>query len=155
MTYIPVNFDEAVESSPAPAGRYKLQITGCDIVKTGAQSKNPGRDQLKASIGFTDLTDVPNISQFISLPHENDEPETAKFKVLLLKRFLELFQIPYDRNGIDVEKIAMEMVGNTAEAEVTLSPPNDSGNVYNNLVVPRIKGEPEARGKGTPPSRKR
>jgi len=35
----------------------------------------------------------------------------------------------------------MDMVGCSANAEVTLSDPDESGNVYNRLQIPRIKGE--------------
>ena len=38
-------------------------------------------------------------------------------------------------------RLAMEMVGATANAEVNLSDPDDNGNVYNRLVVPRIREE--------------
>ncbi len=81
------------------------------------------------------------MTQFISLPHEEDEPKSANFKLLLLKRFLVLFNIPVPRDGIDTDRLAMEMVGATANAEVNLSDPDDNGNVYNRLVVPRIREE--------------
>ena len=140
MTFIPANFDDAVEPKPASAGRYNLQITGCDVAKTGPNSKVPGSPQFKVSIAFTDEPNTPNITHFVSLPNEQDKPETANFKVLLLKRFLTLFNVPYDTNGIDVEKMAMDMVGAQANAEVSLSEPDDNGNVYNRLQTPKIRG---------------
>lgn len=142
MTFIPVNFDDAVEPQPAAAGRYNLQITAAEVAKTGVNSKRPGSPQFRVTIGFPDNPNVPNVTQFLSLPHEEDEPGSANFKALLLKRFLTLFNIPFDSNGIDTEKMAMDMVGATANAEVQLSEPDDNGNVYNRLVVPRIKEEP-------------
>lgn len=155
MTYIPVNFDDAVEAKPAAAGRYNLQITQCEIVKTGEKSKRPGSPQYKVSIGFMDEENTPNITQFISLPHEEDEKKSSDYKVLLLKRFLELFKVPYDRNGIDTEKLAMEMVGCSAFAEVQLSDPDDNGNVYNRLVVPRLSNEAQQQGRQAPPTASR
>ncbi len=144
MTFIPANFDDAVEPKPAPSGRYNLQITACEVAKTGPNSKVPGSPQFKASIAFVDEPNTPNITQFISLPNEQDRPESANFKVLLLKRFLTLFKVPYDTNGIDTEKMSMDMVGATANAEVKLDEPDENGNVYNRLVVPRIKEEADA-----------
>jgi hypothetical protein len=61
--------------------------------------------------------------------------------MLLLKRFLALFNIGYDSAGIDTEKLCMEMVGATANAAVSLSEPDDNGNVYNRLIVPRMRDE--------------
>jgi len=141
MTYIPVNFDDAVESKPAQAGRYNLQITKCEVTKTGPNSTNPGTPMFRVTIGFEDSANTPNISHFATLPNEDDTPEKAQGKALFLKRFLTLFKVPYDRGGIDTEQLAMDMVGCSANAEVTLSEPDDSGNVYNRLQIPRIKGD--------------
>jgi hypothetical protein len=141
MTYIPVNFDDAVESKPAQPGKYNLQITKCELTKTGPNSAHPGTPMFKVTIGFTDNANTPNITHFATLPNEDDLPEKALGKALFLKRFLALFSVPYDRGGIDTEQLPMDMVGCSAYAEVSLSEPDDSGNVYNRLQIPRIKGE--------------
>ena len=139
--FIPVDFDSAVEAKPAPGGRYNLQIVACDLTKSGEQSKVPGSPQFKVSLGFQDQQDTPNVTHFISLPNGQEDENSRKFKVLLLKRFLEAFKVPYDRSGIDPARMAMEMVGSTANLEVKLSDPDDSGNVYNRIVVPRLRSE--------------
>ena len=154
MTFVPVNFDEAVEPKAAPGGRYDLQIVSCELTKTGEKSKNPGSPQYRVGIGFTGQAEIPNLSHYVSLPAEGDAKSSFDFKALLLKRFLEQFSIPYDKTGIDQEKLAMEMVGCSANAEVQLTEPNDSGAVYNRLVVPKLRGEPEA-GRAPAPSRRR
>lgn len=142
MTHIPVNFDEVQEPQPAPGGRYDLQILEAVVTKTGPNSKNPGSPQYRVTLGFEDQSlNAPNVSHFISLPNETDEPKDANFKALLLKRFLVLFGVPFDSSGIDMEETAMAMVGATANVEVKLGEPDDNGNVYNRLVVPRIPSE--------------
>lgn len=137
---IPVNFDDAVEPKPVPAGRYALQVTACDVAKTGAQSKVPGSPQFKVSLGFEDQSlNAPNITHYISLP--NGAPDdNVNFKVLLLKRFLEAFRVAYDRTQIDVHGMATDMLGASATLEVTQTEPDDNGNVYNRIVLPKIKG---------------
>jgi hypothetical protein len=148
MTFIPVNFEEVVEPKAAAAGSYDLQITACKVTKTGEKSKRPGSPQYEVTIGFEGEPNVPNLRQYISLPHEEDEPNSANFKALLLKRFLVAFKVPFQANGFDIEGLAMEMVGATARLEVALDQPDANGNVYNRLVVPRIPGE--AAGRGSP-----
>lgn len=145
MTFIPVNFDEAVEPQAASGGRYQLQITACQVAKTGPNSKRPDSPQFRVTIGFPENPEFQNFSHFISLPHEDDEPGSVNFKVLLLKRFCALFNIPLEGNGIDVEQLAMEMVGATANAEVGISEPNDNGDVFNNLKVPKLRNEQQNR----------
>lgn len=141
MTFIPVNLDEAQEAKPAPEGRYELQITACKEAKTGPNSKRPGSPQFLVSLGFVDQPNTPNITHFVSLPNEDDEPSAMNFKMLLLRRFLTLFNVPYDTAGIDTEKMAMDMVGATAQVDVTLSEPNDNGDVFNGIKVPKLREE--------------
>lgn len=145
MTFIPVNFDDAVEPQPVGAGRYDLQITACEVAKTGPNSKVPGSPQFRVSIAIQGEDNAPNITQFISLPNEQDEAKSANFKVLLLKRFLTLFRVPFDPSGIDTERMSMEMVGATANVEVQLGEPDDNGNIYNRIIVPRLPTEADTR----------
>ena len=145
MTFIPVNFDDAVEPTTAPAGRYNLQIVECKVTKTGPNSKVPDMPQLRVNIGFQDHPEYQNFSQFISIPNEHDTADTARFKALLIKRFCALFNVPLDNSGIDLERLPMEMVGSTANAEVNISEPNDNGDVFNGLKVPKLRNEQQNR----------
>lgn len=153
MSVIPVNFDDVQEPQPAPAGRYDLVITGAELAKTGPNSKNPGSPQFKVSIGLPDELNAPNLTQYISLPSEFDDKRSSDYKQLLLKRFLIMFKVPFSNTEIDTEKMAMDMVGCTATGEVQLTDPDDKGNVYNRLVVPRISTE--ASGPSKAPGRRR
>lgn len=145
MTFIPVNFDDAVEPQAAPAGRYNVQITECKVTKTGPNSKHPDQPQFRVSLGFPDHPEYQNFSQFISLPNEFDEPNSVNFKALLIKRFCSLFNIRLDSSGIDLEQLPMEMVGAVANAEVALTEPNDNGDVFNQLKVPKLRNEQQNR----------
>ncbi len=153
MSIINVNFDDAVEPKPAAAGSYELQITKCDITETGPNSKRPGSPQFKVTIGFIDQPNTPNVQHYVSLPHEEDDSDAANFKLLLLKRFLVLFNVQFATNEIDTEKMAMDMIGATATADVELTEPNDNGDVYNRLRVPKIRGESNGPGRARPPTR--
>lgn len=143
MSFINVDFDSVVEPRPVAAGRYPVQITAAVVKETGERSKNPGRPQIVVTVGFTGPSqaeqNAPTVNHYISLPHPDDEPKTNNFKALQLKRFLEAFRINYDSNGIDLDQITFEMIGANADLEVGLSDPDDDGNVYNRLVMPRIR----------------
>ena len=141
---IPLNLNEVQEPKPVSLGRYELQITGCEEGK----SREKQKPQFRVSIAIEGHDDAPNITHFISIPSEDDEPGALQFKAILLKRFLTLFKIPFNGESLDTEQLAMEMVGARANAEVGLDKEKDSqgnekpdGNVYNRLVVPRMKGE--------------
>jgi hypothetical protein len=147
MTFIPVNFDDAQEPKPAAAGQYMLQIVKAEVAETGPQSKHPGSPQLKISIGFVDEPNTPNIMQFISLPNEHDDANSASYKALLLKRFLVHFKIPFDSAGIDTEKVCMEAIGCKASTEVSLDTPTESGDVYNRIKIPKLRDEGQSASK--------
>ena len=143
MSFIDVNFDEVVEPTPLAKGRYPVQITAAQVKETGPNSKRPGSPQIVVTVGFTgpskEEQNAPTVNHYISLPHPDDEAKTNNFKALQLKRFLEAFKIPYDSNGIDLDEITFKMIGAEADLEVGLSEPDDNGNVYNRLVMPRIR----------------
>jgi hypothetical protein len=140
MTFVPVNFDDAQEPKPAQPGVYDLQITAAEEKETGPNSKHPGSPQLKITLGFENEPNTPNITHYISLPYQGDE--SANFKALLLKRFLVHFKVPFDSNGIDTERVCMDMVGASARTEVSLTEPNpETGAVYNRAILPRLRDE--------------
>jgi len=143
MPFIPVNLDETVEQKPVPKGKYSLMITGAKVTETGEKSKHPGAPMIRVTLGFTDQEiNAPVITHFITFEYEGDD--NANFKRLLLKRFLKAFNIPYSSEGIDIEALAVEMIGHTAELDVGLAEPNEEGDIFNNIQVPRIREE-EAR----------
>lgn len=140
------DLDNVAEQQAVPAGVYDLVITGAENRESGPNSKHPGAPMIRVSIAFKDLNlNAPNISHFISLPFGDDD-ENASFKLLQLKRFITLFGIPYE-NGMDSDDLLMQMSGQEARAQVNLSEPDDNGNVYNRLSVPRLPNEGEGRGR--------
>lgn len=151
MPFIPLNLDDAKEAKPVPAGKYDLVITTCEETTT----KTAGKPQFKMAIQIEGHDDAPPVFHYQGIPSEQDEPQAMSFKMLLLKRFLKLFKVAYGSEGFDTEKLAMELIGARANAELQLGEPYN-GNVSNVLVVPRLKDEegPQHAGRGSPPKRK-
>lgn len=149
MTTLDYDFDEVTEAKPVPKGYYELQITGADLTESGENSKHPGSPMIRVSLGFVDLDlNAPNITHYISLPYgEGDENE--KFKLLMLKRFCAVFSAELER-GVELENFAMSLPGHTGNCEVDLTAPNDNGDVFNRLKLPRLSNE-SGHGRGRPP----
>ncbi len=145
MTFIPANLDDTVEQKPVAKGTYDLQITGAKLQETGENSKHPGAPMIRVNLAFEDLElNAPGITHFITLPYEGDD--NASFKLLMLKRFLVAFKIPYSNEGIDTEALVVEMAGHSAKLDVSLTEPNDNGDIYNRIQIPRLRDEPVAAG---------
>lgn len=140
MPFLDVNLGDVSEPKPVAAGRYLTQITKCDVVETGEKSKAPGTPQFRISIQIPSEPHSPGISHFITMPTGEDD-ESAEFKLLMFKRFLHAYGLPIPNGGFEMEQLAMEMTGAQAEVEVTLSDPDENGNVYNRLKLPKIREE--------------
>lgn len=147
MPFIPINLNEIPESRPVPNGKYDLTITAAEY----EMSKSKGKPQYRCSIGVDGHDNAPNVTHWVSIPAEDDEPKSAQFKGLLLHRFLELFSIQVDPKGFDTEKLVMELIGAKASGELVI----DETGEYNRLVVPKLKAEPVAGGRGAPKPPKR
>lgn len=151
MSFIPINLDDVEESKPVPAGKYDLVIISCEETLTRERQK----PQFKMAIQIEGHDDAPPVYHYQGIPSDQDEPQAMQFKMLLLKRFLKLFSIPYNTNGFDTNELATGMLGARANAELQLGEPYN-GNVSNVLIVPRLKSEesPANVGRGSPPKRK-
>lgn len=145
MPLIPVDTTTAQESKPVANGRYDLTIADVD---PNARTK-AGKPQIRVSIGIDGHDKAPNVTHFLSLPNSDDDAGKAEFKKLMIERFLVAFKIPHSKGGFNTD----DFVGARANCELTLSEPDDGGNVYNRLQLPRLKGDtPSAAPK--PPSKK-
>lgn len=140
MTYIPVKFEEIEEQKPVPQGQYELQITGAQATETGENSKHPGTPMIRVTLQFTDLElNAPAVNHFLTFPYEGDD--NAAFKWLQIKRFLVAFGADVPTEGVDLESMAMDLVSRVATVEVTLTEPNENGDIFNRLRVPRLPSE--------------
>lgn len=152
MPFISMNLDDATEAKPVSAGRYDLVVASCEEALT----KNEQKPQFKLIINIEGHDDAPPIFHYVGIPSESDEPDKAKFKALLLRRFLKLFGVKYDPAGFDTEQLAMQLTGARASS-VELRQKEYNGNISNEMIVPPLKAEegPQHAGKGSgkPPKR--
>lgn len=151
MPFINVNLDDIQEAKPVPGGKYEVQITACEETLT----KEKQKPQYKMTLMILGHDDAPPVNHYQGIPAEDDEPNTAQFKALLLKRLLALFKIHVGKEGFDTSALAMELIGASATVELRLGKPNDSGVVYNELVLPRLKEESAAHTGAAKPPQKR
>lgn len=135
--------DDVKESKAVPNGPYSLTIASYEL----GESREKKTPQYKWTINIDGHDDAMPINHFTGLPSPKDEPKAAKFKALLLKRFLVAFKIPHTAEGFNPD----DAIGRTATLEVQQGEPNASGDVYNNIVIPRMSDETSSQ--GTPAQR--
>lgn len=130
--FINMNLANVAEPKPVAPGRYNLTISD-------AKFRDAKKD-IEVSLGIDGHLDAPNIRHFISLPKPEDDAGKVAFKQLMLKRFLEQFEIPFnDTEGFNVE----DFNGATGNVQLNLSEPDDSGAVYNRMQLEKLTNEPE------------
>lgn len=137
MSFIPVDVTGTTEPKAVTNGKYSLSISSAEETL----SKEKKKPMILVFINIDGHPDAPNVRHNMSLPADGDEPKSREFKMLLLKRFLTLFRIPYDGNGFNIE----DFIGATAEAELKLTEVDEKGNQYNELMLPRMAVEGAAK----------
>lgn len=131
------SFRDAKETPLAPEGQLYDLICGDPDV---------GDTSIIVPISFESGEYRP-MRHYLNLPQprdlerdkERNQPAgtTSRNKMLFLKRFCYLFNIKYTENGFDTNDIA----GARARANVSITEPNDKGDTYNQIVLPRLPDE--------------
>lgn len=137
MGFLNLSLGGLQEKHSVPEGRYRLVIASAEE----GESREKKTPQFKVTINIEGHPNAYPVTHWLSIPSNKDEPKTAESKALFLKRFLVLFNVPHTDDGFDPD----DLVGASADAELSLTDPEDSDNkeVFNRLVVPKLRtGEP-------------
>lgn len=127
---LPGNPDDVAEPQVAPEAEYPLVIAHAEFY-----TNDKGNNLIKCTIGFEGHPEYQNMGYWVQIPNEDDDADRVNKKLLGIKRFFALFNIPHEGNSFNVE----DFFGCTATAKVGQTEPDDNGNVYNELYVPRVK----------------
>lgn len=94
-------FGDAQESEVVPEGRYNL--TARDIEYTNTSEKH----NIRVIVVHDDapIENAAPIFHYLALPKKGDDDEKRKVKMLMTKRFLHWFNVPYEGNGFDMNDI--------------------------------------------------
>ena len=119
------------EDEAVPEGSYNLRI----VDTREGRNKADTCDQLTVLISVDD-DEFPNsktIFHYLTFPGEADDDNVRRNKMRNVTRFLKLFDVPYEKNGINSE----DMVGNTADC--VLPHEEYEGNISNRLRLPSTR----------------
>ena len=129
MAFIEVPLGNTAIPEAVPEGPYPLRITDAqEYQKEGSPSKS-----IQVIIEVLDHPGAANVFHYCALPSEGDEEKKANNKMVMLLRFLDLFGIPYDDGGFNVE----DFFG--AEATAFLTQEEWEGVPRNKLTFKTVK----------------
>lgn len=130
MSFIPMDadLDAVVENQPVAEGEYNLVIDKVtEKLNDSGEVKN-----LLVICQIVGNPDAANIMHNVSLPQPDDDETKKKNKLLFMKRFLTLFNIPF-AGGLDLAQFP----GKQAKAYLTVE--DYQGTISNKIKLPIIK----------------
>jgi len=135
MSFIEINgLGDVQEDSVQPEGEYNLIV----VDRYTYQKEGASNYIIRIKHAFEGIDNAMPATIWLSLPGPDDTPDVMKFKLRTLARYLHASGIPFESNGFNDEDIE---IGTTFSCRVTLSEPDDNGNSYNNLLLPRLPHE--------------
>lgn len=129
--------DDIKDSPPAPEGEYDLKVLKVD----SRRNKDDTRDMIVVTLQIESDEDYALLSEYLSIPHDEDDAKSSKLMSLRIKKFLTAFGIEFSDDGFDPEDLE------GAEARLPLRkrelPPrkDEDGNVIDENEEPTIINE--------------
>jgi hypothetical protein len=122
------DYNAIEENQPVAEGEYTLVI---DSVKE-KQDDSGNTKGLLVILAIEGQDNAANVMHNLSLPLPTDEDEKKKNKLLFMKRFLTLFNIPFN-NGLDLTSFLGK------RAKCFLVQDDYQGTISNKIKLPSIK----------------
>lgn len=140
MPFIQMPIADAVEQDLVPEGEYDLQIT--DVEEK--DSKN-GVPMLQCTIQVMNppatVKEPAPIWHYITLPDSDDDAKKAAFKLRMLRRFLEVFSIPFEDNGFNSEDLNGAQGRCLVAQQEIMRDERPTGEYSHTLRLPKFKNE--------------
>ena len=150
MSFIQMDssFSNVKEKQPVPKGTYDLLIENA-VEHT---SKESGKPSIKCTIAIEGHPEASKVTHYVPLPNDEDDAAKTANKMIMIKRFLVAFGIPFEDNGFNVE----DFFGARGQAELQLTSPDEdpNGNIYNRLNLPRLADEDSSGAKAAKASKR-
>lgn len=129
--YISMELDDVQEAEVAPDGMYDLRVSDAELTR----NRDDTRDMIKVVIELEGTTFQPCWTN-LPLPNEDDKPSSANFMKLQLKRFIQMFDAPFD--GVINDELMADWCGLQARGAVKkVKTIND--NDMSELQLPKLK----------------
>jgi len=134
MSFIQVsNIGDAKEASAVDEGSY-----GLTVAFVSDEDSKSGKPMITLGLEIEGEPDASMVYYYISLPHEDDEDKTAKFKLLMMARMFTLLGVDA-AEGIETDDLyGATFDGFLAKEEVEQDDPEALPEFRNTLRVPKL-----------------
>lgn len=132
MSFIEIPLEGTNEETSVPENVYTLRVEAAQEMT----NDETGRFSILCIINIEDPpAEVDNpaaVFHYLNIPNKKDDAKASKFMMLLNKRFLVAFGVPFEGNGFNPEDIP----GSTAE--LLLTEDEYKGVIRNSIKLPQI-----------------
>ena len=142
MPFINAALGDAKEASAVPDGTYHLRIVKKEDTKTKGREGKAVRDMTKITIRIEDQ-DYPNaslVNYYMVYPVAGDDANTRNMMLLNIKRFLSVFEIPFEDGGFNTDDLT-GAEGECLLGQRVVEPEDGPSYVTNELILPRLQEE--------------
>jgi len=163
MAFVELEAGDAQEAESVPEDTYELEIisfvptvskkakeAGWDI-----EARGPNMYVADFAVNSEEFPHARTVRSYFSLPMPDDEKKAKDFKTLNLVRLFQAFGINYKLEGGNIGFDDEDPVGSRGTCLLTLGEPNDNGDRYNELVLPRAKEDAADSSTGSAKPRRR
>jgi|SRR5712664_132990 len=141
MPFISAPVADAREDELVPEAQYDLTIESAD-----EQDSKKGKPQIMCMITVDNppstVSSPAPIFHYISLPHPDDEPKASRFKLRMIRRFLEVFNIPFEDNGFDSDDLQGAKGSCLVAQQEIMRDEKPTGEYSHTLRLPKFANEP-------------
>ena len=117
MSFIEMAFKDAKEKECVPEGMYVLRAEDY----TAYEDDNGEISRISVRHSIEGEPSAKAVFHNLWFPRKGDDPEKVNNKLVFIKRYLELFNVPYKDGGFEPEEIP----GSTAECQLVIDTYND------------------------------
>jgi len=134
MSFIEMNgIGEAKEAEAVDENNYDLVVA-----TVSEEPSKKGKPMITLGIEIEGHPDASLVYHYVSLPDEDDEEKTAKFKLLMAARFFTLAGIDVS-NGLDTDELfGVSFKGFLSKEEIEQDDPDAPPAFRNTLKVPKL-----------------
>lgn len=134
MPFIQAPLAEVKEDVQVPEGEYDLRVVDVKVRESEKDDINTVY-ALTIAVESDEFPNAQPVRHWLTIPKPSHEYADLMWRSL--KRFLHCFGIPFEANGFDDG----DLEGATGRCFVGVAEPDEQGNTYNELRLPRLPQE--------------
>jgi hypothetical protein len=96
-----VDTEDVHEPQPLPTGAYNLTVSSAKAIFADKEDGTRYLKQIRCMIDFDDHKNAATMFHNLQLPQPDEDAKKKNFKVMMIKKFYKLFNVPISGKGVN------------------------------------------------------